>query len=273
MLKLQCDLQKNIMGETMEEEKKLAKRRKLNMKLYPIYKMISTDVLFYNAVKVLFLTQVKLISNANVVFLESLYAFFKMIFTIPMTTIAAKLGKRRSIVLGNILVTLEFVTILISRNFMFLVLSQIISALGWSLRSTTESPFLNSSIPETKNKGKIFTKIDSKGYSKYCYIAAIATILAGFFYEINPYIPLILSILFDTIGLIISLNFIDVDEEEKVETKTITESIIEVKNDFKFIFKSPRLKSLLLMLRLYVGNDMLIWNISNNIIKRHTCTC
>lgn len=67
-----------------------------------------------------------------------------MIFTIPMTTIAAKLGKRRSIVLGNILVTLEFVTILISRNFMFLVLSQIISALGWSLRSTTESPFLNS---------------------------------------------------------------------------------------------------------------------------------
>lgn len=128
----------------MEEEKKLAKRRKLNMKLYPIYKMISTDVLFYNAIKVLFLTQVKLISNADVVFLESLYAFFKMIFTIPMTTIAAKLGKRRSIVLGNILVTLEFVTILISRNFMFLVLSQIISALGWSLRSTTESPFLNS---------------------------------------------------------------------------------------------------------------------------------
>ena len=265
MLKLQCNLQKNIMGETMEEEKKLAKRRKLNMKLYPIYKMISTDVLFYNAVK--------LISNADVVFLESLYAFFKMIFTIPMTTIAAKLGKRRSIVLGNILVTLEFVTILISRNFMFLVLSQIISALGWSLRSTTESPFLNSSIPETKNKGKIFTKIDSKGYSKYCYIAAIATILAGFFYEINPYIPLILAILFDTLGLIISLNFIDVKEEEKIETKTIKESIIEVKNDFKFIFRSPRLKSLLLMLRIHVGNDMLIWNISNNIIKRYTCTC
>lgn len=257
----------------MEEEKKLAKRRKLNMKLYPIYKMISTDVLFYNAVKVLFLTQVKLISNANVVFLESLYALFKMIFTIPMTTIASKLGKRKSIVLGNVLVTLEFVTILFSRNFMFLVLSQVVSALGWSLRSTTESPFLNSSIPESKNKGKIFTKIDSKGYSKYCYIAAIATILAGFFYEINPYIPLILAISFDVLSLIISLNFIDVNETEEVETKTIKESIIEVKNDFKFIFKSPRLKSLLLMLRIYVGNYMFVWNISNNIIKRYTCTC
>lgn len=256
----------------MEEEIKLAKRRKLNMKLYPVYKMISTDVLFYNAVKVLFLTQVKLISNANVVLLESLYAFFKMVFTIPMTTIASKLGKRKGIVLGNILVTLEFVTILFSRNYMWLVLSQILSALGWSLKSTTESPFLNSTIPETKNKGKIFTKIDSKGYSKYCYIAAITTILAGFLYEINPYIPLILAIAFDVFGLILSLNFIEVNKNEEIQTKTIKESIIEVKNDFKFIFKSPRLKSLLLMLRFYVGIDMFIWNLPNNIIKRYPCT-
>lgn len=259
----------------MEEEKKLAKRRKLNMRLYPIYKMIGTDVLFFNAIKVLFLTQIKLISNANVVFLESLYAFFKMIFTIPMTTIVAKLGKRKSIVLGNILVTLEFVIILFSRNYIHLILSQIVSAIGWSLRSTTESPFLDSSIPDTKNKGKIFTKIDSKGYSKYCYISAIATILAGFLYEINPYIPLILAISFDVLCLMISLNFVEVNENEEIQTqtKTIKESIVEVKEDFKFIFKSPRLRSLLLMLRFYMGNDMCIWNISNNIIKRYSCSC
>ena len=60
----------------MEEEKKLAKRRKLNMKLYPIYRMLAADVLFFNAIKVLFLTQVKGISNAEVVLMETIYAFF-----------------------------------------------------------------------------------------------------------------------------------------------------------------------------------------------------
>ena len=41
------------------EEKKLAKIRKNNMKLYPIYKMIGLDWIFYYGVKVLFLTRSK----------------------------------------------------------------------------------------------------------------------------------------------------------------------------------------------------------------------
>lgn len=86
----------------MEEAKKLALKKKLNMKLYPIYRMLAADVFFYNAVKVLFLTQVKGISNANVVLMETIYAFFKMILQIPMTVIVSKLGARKSVILGNI---------------------------------------------------------------------------------------------------------------------------------------------------------------------------
>lgn len=41
------------------EEKKLAKIRKSNMKLYPIYKMVGLDWIFYYGVKVLFLTRSK----------------------------------------------------------------------------------------------------------------------------------------------------------------------------------------------------------------------
>lgn len=41
------------------EEKKLAKIRKSNMKLYPIYKMIGLDWIFYYGIRVLFLTRSK----------------------------------------------------------------------------------------------------------------------------------------------------------------------------------------------------------------------
>lgn len=251
----------------MDKEKKLALKRKLNMKLYPIYRMISMNVLFYDAVKVLFLTQVKGISNANVVFLETIYAFFKMFLQIPMTPIVTKLGKRKSIILGNILLATELIITLLSTSYMHLILAQLISSLAWSFKSIAECPLLSASIPEAKSKNKIFSKIDSKGHSKFCYISAIATLMSGFLYEINPYLPISLALAFVGVSIIISFNFMEIEEKEKIENKTIKESIIEVKEDFKFIFKSPRLKSLLLMQGFMWGIICLFGTYQNTLLK------
>jgi MFS family permease len=248
MVKIIVKVTKERKKDTMDEERKLAQKKKLNMKLYPIYKIVASDVLFFNVVKVLFLTQVKGISNANVVFLETLYSFFKMIFTIPMSAIITKLGKRRSIIIGNIFWTLEFIVILFSKNYICLILSQFLSGIGWAFKSISETPFLTHTLPKTKIKGKILTKIDSNGYSKYCYINAITTIASGFLYEINPYIPLCLAIFFLLLSVTISLNFIEIEEKNELKTKTIIQTITEVKNDLKFIFKSSRLRSLILVL-------------------------
>lgn len=232
----------------MEEEKKLALKKKLNMKLYPIYKMLAADVLFFNAIKVLFLTQVKGISNANVVLMESIYAFFKLVLQVPMTVVVSKLGIRKSIILGNIFWILEVVLIMLSNNYFIIIISQLLSAIGWSCKSISETPMLNTSVPEAHTKGKIFAKIESKGYSRYCYISAISTVCAGFLYEINPYIPVILAITFMAFALIISINFTEIKKENNEENKTVKNSINEVKEGLIFIFKSPRLKSLLLMI-------------------------
>lgn len=251
----------------MEEEKKLAKRRKLNMKLYPIYKMLAADVLFFNAIKVLFLTQVKGISNANVVLMESIYAFFKLILQVPMTVIVSKLGIRKSIILGNIFWILEVVLIMLSNNYFIIILSQLLSAIGWSCKTISETPMLNTSVPEAHTKGKIFSKIESKGYSRYCYISAISTVCAGFLYEINPYIPVILAITFMVFALIISINFIEIKEETKKENKTIKNSINEVKDGLVFILKSPRLKSLLLMIGFMWGMICLFGTYQTTLLK------
>ncbi len=206
----------------MEEEKKISKRRKLNMKLYPSYKMLANDVLFFNAIKVLFLTGVKGLSNANVVFMETIYAFFKLLLQIPMTVVVSKLGIRKSVILGNIFWILEVVLILFSKNYSMIIIAQLLSAIGWSCKSVAEEPLLNKSIPEGKLKGKIFSKIDSKGYSRHCYIGAITTVLSGFLYEVNPYIPVVLTIVFMIFALIISFNFTDIKDEK---VKTVSESI------------------------------------------------
>ncbi len=251
----------------MEFNKKVALKNKVNMKLYPMYRLFAIDVLFYNAIKVLFLTQVKGISNAEVVLMETIYAFFKLTLQIPLTVLVSKLGIRKSTILGNIFWTLELVLILFSSNYFIIILSQLMSAIGWSYKSIAEEPLLDSSIPQSSKKGKIFTKIDSKGYSRYCYISAISTIMSGFLYDINPYIPIILTIIFMAFALILSTGFIELPEEKIQDKKTIKQSLEDVKDGFKFIFKSPRLKSLLLMLGFMWGTFCLFGTYQSTLLK------
>lgn len=81
------------------KEKQIAQIRKSNMKLYPIYQMIGLDFIFYYGIEVLFLSQVKGISDSNIVLSSSIYAIFHIILQMPTMVIVNKIGKRNSIVL------------------------------------------------------------------------------------------------------------------------------------------------------------------------------
>lgn len=81
------------------KEKQIAKIRKSNMKLYTIYQMIGLDFIFYYGIEVLFLSQAKGISDANIVLSSSIYAMFHILLQMPMMVIVNKIGKRKSILL------------------------------------------------------------------------------------------------------------------------------------------------------------------------------
>ena len=106
--------------ETKEENQE---RRKRNMKLFPIYKMLSWDLLFYYTINFLFLTQIKNISASDVVLTDSIYALFVMILQIPINIMIAFLGKKKSIVIGNLSLVAYIVIIIFSRNIYDLILA------------------------------------------------------------------------------------------------------------------------------------------------------
>lgn len=240
------------------EEKKLAKIRKGNMKLYPIYKMIGLDWIFYYGVRVLFLTQVKNISPADIVLSGTFYAFCYILFQIPNTIILEKIGKKNSIVLGQFLNLISMTIILLCPNFIWLLVAQGISAIGFGIKGIAESNFLNVSLPRVKRKGEIFSKIDSRGYSKFCFIGATSVLISGFLYATNPYIPICLCMASNLLALITAMNFVDIEkatkQEEKKELKEEAKILIsDLKSGFKFIFQSKRLRTLLLMLGIWWG--------------------
>lgn len=235
------------------DEKNIFQIRKNNMKIYPIYKMLGLDWLFYYGIRVLFLTQVKNIPAADIVLAGSFYAFFYIIFQISNMLIIEKIGKKKSIVLGQLLNLISMGIIVYCPNYVWLIISQALCAMGFGLKGIAESNLLKVSIPKVKNSGEIFSKIDSKGYSRFCFLGAFSVLISGFLYAINPYIPIILCMIVNLIALIISTNFMDIERiENPKQKKDFKDEIIDILSDlkvgFKFIFNSKRLRALLIML-------------------------
>ena len=88
------------------------KNRSRNIKLYPIYKMISWDLLFFYAIIFLYLVQVKNLSAPQVLLAEALYNVAIMLFVIPSGKIVDKIGKKNSVIIANICVSISIVIIL-----------------------------------------------------------------------------------------------------------------------------------------------------------------
>ena len=231
--------------ETKEEKQRM---RKINMKLFPIYKALSWDLLFYYTINFLFLTQIKNISASDVVLTDSFYALFVMILQIPINIIIAFLGKKKSIVIGNFLLVVHMIVIIFSRNIFDLILANFISAIGFGLKETVASALLKESIPPSKYKNQIFSKLNSKGSTWYYVLEMSSKIIAGYLFVINGYLPMVCSLIVLIIATVISMGFIEPNKKAKANFKKAMEvnEIEDVKSGFKFVLKSERLKALIL---------------------------
>lgn len=236
----------------MKESQK-AKIRKKNMRLFPISKSLGWDYLFFYTTNFLFLTQVKNISAASVVLIDSFYALFGIIMQIPAAFIVEYLGRKKSIVLANILNCLYMLVVMTSVNLFNLIIAEMLSSLAFGIKESAEPALLNESIPSSKNKSNIFSRINEKGIANWYILNAITTVLAGFFYDINPYIPISLALMVTVLVTIISTGFIEPTEKKKSKNIEQFNQIADIKDSFKFIFKSERLKSLILCSALSTG--------------------
>ena len=97
----------------------------------------------------------------------------------------------------------------ITRGFPDLILAQFISSMAKSIKKIAEPGLLNASIPPSKYKGDIFSKINAKGAAGYYLLGGISKIVAGFLFGINAYLPIICSLVVLIIAAILSLCFIE----------------------------------------------------------------
>lgn len=223
------------------------KIRKHNLKLYPRYLMLGFDLLFYYGIRVMFLTEIKGITSSQILLSSTVYAFSMIIMQVPATLLTSKLGYKNTAIAGNILNIIWALILITFKSFAGLALSQVISGTAFALKYVSESNLLSSSIPQapTYQRNEIFSRLDKKGFSRYCIFSAISIIISGFLYNINPYIPIFLSLICIIASTAISFNFNDIREEESKQS--FKDYMKDLKKGYKFITKSKRLRALLVM--------------------------
>ncbi len=226
------------------------KKKDNNLKLYPKYRRISMDFLFFYTINILFLTQIKKIDMSAVVLVDTFYALFVVALQIPASFLVRKIGIKKGMILGNICNTIYLITVINSNNLFNLIVAETFSAFAFSLKDISEPAMLNESIHATKiEKSKIFAKTQGKAVSGYYIISAFSMIISGFLYEINGYIPMFISLGIVIITLIMSTQF-DNENQESVDEG---ENILPLKETIKFSFKSKRCRCLLMFSAVFYG--------------------
>ncbi|MBR3133473.1 MAG: MFS transporter [Clostridia bacterium] len=188
-------------------EEEIKRNKKHNVRIYPFYKMFSLDFLFYYAITFIFLNNFKGFSASTILLADAFYPFFKMIFQIPCTVLIDKIGKRNSLIIGNIFMCIDILLMMGANSFWVLVLSNLFFAIGFVLKYTIEHNILYDSLPKGEKRGKLFSKIEGFSSSSFYIIDAICSALTGFLYVVNPYFPMTLCLLGCIIATIISYNF------------------------------------------------------------------
>lgn len=219
-----------------------------NVKIYKKYKMFAYDFLFYYAVQVMFFTITKGFSMSQVMYITAFYSLFIFFWQIPANFISEKLGLKNSIVLGNILVFLNILMYIFINRFEYVIFCEFLGALGFTLKSLSEGTLLYTSLKKLDKRSQ-FSKIEGKSNAKYYYYDAIASILSGFLFIINGYIPIILCVINILVALKMSFGFKNIISEEKDDSLRLHEVI----SQFKTIFKSNRSKSIFLFAFVFMG--------------------
>ncbi len=220
-----------------------------NVKLFPIYKLFSWDLLFYYAINFLFFTTVKGLNPADVLLIDAFYPLFKLILQIPSAVIVNKFGNRKSLIVGNLILCSSILCILLANSLALLIASQLLMACGYVLKNLTETNLLFSSVENSSKKNDKFSKVDARGSALYYMLDAVTSLTSGFLFVYNGYLPIVFCFVLCVVSLILSCSFRETKEIKP--NIPIKQNFLDIKDGFKFIFQSKRLKSLIIFYAIF----------------------
>ena len=252
-------------------KRKEIRNKKINARLYPIYKMVSWDLLFYYSIIYLFLVQAKGFTPSQVLLSEAFFTALCLILQIPLGLVVDRFGKKNSLIFANICLCVYTIILLFINSYTQLLIALFINAIGYVIKGICESNILYDSLPRGKKRGSLFSWIDGKGTSRYYVVDAITSFIAGYAFVVSPYLPIILCLIGNIIATILSTRFrhtkIPIEDDDDIRTGA-KEYFKQLKEATKFAITSKRMLCLLIFFGIFAGLNYNLTTFRSGILEQ-----
>ncbi len=176
---------------TNEERKNYYMNR--NIKLYPFYLALVWDVLFVWTISTLFYTTVKGLTFSQAIMIDSVQTIAACILSVPLTKIFAKVNSVTATRISSLGYIGFLLCLIFGKTFFSFAIGAIFLAFAYSLASVKVPAVLNKSL-RLIQRDKDYERVYGKGLSIYYCLEAIAAIVATYLFDLNPYLPIYLSL-------------------------------------------------------------------------------
>ena len=223
----------------MTEDRKI----EISNKIYPYFSGFSSDLLFWIAVSTIFLTTVKGFSAAQVSSLTAIGTFASIVSYSFVFKIIKRIGNLKSIKLGTILLLIAAVLLTLSKSYIFILIGYILYDVAFLFKNM-DNVILRKNLSYL-NKLDDYIKIQNYSTLIYSFLTMIISFIAGFLFNINNYIPMILCIVFCILNVIMSEFLYEYKSAEKLvkkkRKKTLSKTIFLILVAYSLIYATVNL--------------------------------
>ncbi len=210
----------------MEQDIKKINR---SIKIQPLFSAFSDDLIFLVPIDTLFLTITKGLNASQIQFMTMLSMIVGILSRKVLLNISNKIGNIKSLRLGSFLLLISAVILTFSNQFSIICFYRIVFELAFI--------FLHMALIVLKNnlqsidKGSDYFKIRNRTKIMYSTTTIITSLLSGYLFNLNNYLPMYLQILLCVIMFGMSFLFF----EAKVENNAEVQKNINVKTNLNKI--------------------------------------
>ena len=197
------------------------KRIEMSIKLYPFYYGISADLMFWAAINTLFLTTVKGFTASQINSLISISVLISFISYYLILRVIKKIGELKAIKIGNFLLLIASICITFLQTYQGVLLGLTLYEIAFIFKSM-DHIVLRKDL-EYLNKENNFFHVATKGTLIYSVITMIISLISGYIFNLNHYLPMYICIAFCFLNYMIStFLYCEEDINRNIEKKEKT---------------------------------------------------
>lgn len=193
----------------------MEQRMKRFNQIFPIYSGLTGDLIFFVAINTIFMTLVKGVNVEQYVSFTTISSIFCIVFRPLFDKIITCLGITKSLRVGSFLMLLSNIMLTFGTKYVTFVFAIIILEVSLIFISMENVALKNNLIYQHREND--YLKLKEKESFVYSFITAFISLISGFLFSWNHYLPMYLGIVTSVICCLLSFYMFDIGEQVTIE--------------------------------------------------------